>query len=527
MPADVPDDERLDEKHKKRLTKGRVIGAPFDAYERLFPAYDKGKIFDAGQDLPENPRKMKEALGRSGQMRQLEQALTLPLRAADLEIHKGPEGGEMEMALIDENLMKTDMLNRVFDQATAAVALRHSFFEKEWEVVGSNVYYKDIHWRPPASCEVAWDPKTGRQEGFRQRNPGIDAIILPHKYSSGKGSGAGYVDIPRSRAYIYTHGTHREPVRGLSELDVAYWAYETQQKVLFLWFQFLEGQSLPKILAYGESVDQAEENADAIAAGKASAVIGVERPADPNLKSFDVVESSGNGATQFLEAVNWLDAQMTKSVMATFMDLASITSGKHGSYALSADQSEFFLASRQAVANEMANSIAQGLFRPLCIYNFGPDAKIPKLSVGPLSRQHTERALELLNSVITAETLNVPIGFVGGLIKSTAGYLGLDEEEVHRTVDEYVDRRDALPLKQEVDAEAAAAQRDMHKSAADINTSQTPGKLTKPELADRADQKKKAAKVKGAVDVADHMVRQAKAGKDPKDAAKAVRGGKR
>lgn len=498
---DVPD-EQLEEKHRKKLVKGAVIGQPFDAFERLFPAYDQGKVFDSGQDLDHDGRAIKKMLGRSGQARALEQVLTLPLRAADLELRPA-EGGAMEAALIDENLMKTDMLNRVFDQATAAVAYRHSFHEKEWEIVGSNVYYKDIHWRPPSSCEVAWDPKTGRQEGFRQRSSGMESMVAPYKIYTDAGAGAGYMNIPRSRAYIYTHGTHREPLRGLSDLDVAYWSYETQQKILFLWFQFLESQSLPKTVAYGDGADQAEDNADAIAAAKASAVIAMERPNDPALKTFEVLESSGAGAGQFLEAINWLDAQMTKSVLASFMDLSSLASSKGaGSYALSADQSEFFLASRQAVANEIANSIQKDLFRPLCVYNFGPDAKIPKLSVGPLSRLHTERALELLNSIIVAPEVNVPIGFVGSLVKTTATYLGLDEGEVRRTVDEYTARRDALPLKQEIDADNAKAQREMQQNAA------------------------KANEVKQAVGATTEMVARSKAGQTPKDAAKAVRGGK-
>lgn len=489
---DVPDDEILDDKSRRKLTKGTVIGAPFDAFERLFPAYDGGKIFDSGIDLHETPRKIKEMLRRSGQARQLEQILTLPLRAADIELRPA-EGGDMEAALVDENLMQTDMLNQVVDQATAAVAYRHAFFEKEWDVNGSLVTYKALHWRPPASCEVAWDPKTGRQEGFRQRSSGLDSIIMPLAVAAKRGSQPGYVDIPRSRAYIYTHGMHREPVRGLSDMDVAYWAYETQQKLLFLWFQFLEQQSLPKTVTYGDTLPEAEDNADAIAATKASGVIPMKRMSDPTMKNFEILESSGAGAGQFLEAVNWLDGQMTKSVLASFIDLASVTNSTgRGSYALSSDQSEFFLQSRQAVANELANSVQEGVFKPLCVFNFGPDAKIPKLSIGPLSKQHMERSLELLNSVITAETLNVPVGFVGDLIKLTSTYLGLDEGEVRRTVDEYVDRRNKLPLKQELDAESAKAAQEMQKAT-------------------------------GATAA---MVARAKAGQDPKDAAKAVRGGK-
>lgn len=509
IPKDVPDD-KLDEKERKRLTRPRagsyVIGQPFDAADRLFPTYDSGKIFDTGIDLPEGPRKIKDALRRSGQMRALEQILTLPLRAADFEVRTA-DGGAMEAALIDENLVNNnEMLNRVVDQATAAVAYRHAFFEKEWEIVGQSVYYKDLHWRPPASCEVGWDPKTGRQEGFRQRTSGLETMIEPYRISAGRGSGVGYVDIPRSRAFIYTHGTHREPIRGVSDLDVAYWAYEAQQKILFLWFQFLEGQSLPKMLAYGDDMGTAEENADAIAAGKASAVIAMQRPGDPTLKSFEVIESSGAGAGQFLDAINWLDGQMTKSVLASFLDLANVaTSTGTGSYALSADQSEFFLASRQAVANEIANSIEQHVFKPLCVFNFGVDAKPPKLSIGPLSKQDTDRALDLLKTTIVAPQVNAPDAFLGALLKSTATWLGLDEEDVRKMVDDYTKRVEKLPLQRELAAQNAQSQQQMSSAQHDLTRANTD-----------------AVKVKSTVDAATQAVARTAAGQEPKDAAKAV-----
>ena len=48
----------------------------------------------------------------------------------------------------------------------------------------------------------------------------------------------GYVDIPKIRSYIYTHGKHREPLTGVSEMETSYWCYQTMAKLLFLWMQF-------------------------------------------------------------------------------------------------------------------------------------------------------------------------------------------------------------------------------------------------------------------------------------------------
>lgn len=488
---DVPE-ERLDEKQRRRLTRNPYVGTPFDAMERLFPAYDNGKVFDTGIDLQENggTRDLRRMLRRDGQARALEQVLTLPLRAAELEI-RAADGGQREVDLVNDVLVAGDKLNTAVDQATAAVVYRHAFFEKEWEIDGGTVRYKQLHWRPPTSCEVGWDPISGTQQGFRQRTSGLDSLIVPMRVAAANGSTPGYIDIPKSRAWIYTHGIHREPIRGISDLDVAYWAFETRQKVLFLLFQFLEGQSLPKILVYGDSLPAAEENADAIAAGKASAVVAMERLSDPTLKTFEIVESSGAGAGQFLEAIKYLEGQMTKSVLASFIDLGTPGGPSLGlsGGTLSADQSQFFLSSRQAVANELANSVQENVFKPLCVYNYGADAKVPKLSIGPLSRAHTERALALLTTIMSAETVNAPSEFLGALLKTTATHLGLDEEEVRRTVDDYVTKRNSEPTKRELEAEAL--------------------------------------RMKGTVDASAKMVARTKAGQDPKDAAKALRRGRR
>jgi len=487
-------DTELTARERAKLAKQAVTGEPFDMYDRLFPAFDNGKVFDSGVGLEGTPAEIKKMLGRSGQARSVEQVLTQPIRSAEVLIKAG-DGDTGEAALVKANLMDNDLLNRAIDQATAAAAYRHTFFEKEWDLSEGQIWLKDLHWRPPASCEVAWDPRTGRQEGFRQRASGLDSLMgEKSRMFVQSGGQVGYIDIPRIRSWIYTHGTHREPVRGVSDLDVAYWIWQTQQKVLFLLCQFLEGQSLPKIGVFGDTFEQAKQNADAIADGRASAVIALEGRADPTLKVFEVLESAGTGAGQFIQAINYFDSMMTKSVLASFTDLAGMAGSNGGMSAggLSADQSKFFLESRQAMANELANSAAEGILKPLVVYNMGPDAVVPKISIGPLSEADMARSLDLLGKIVTAPEVHAPEKFVGELINKTARYLGLDEEVVRESVDGYVEKMKDVPTARELAAK-------------------------------NADTAAKAAEMKNTVDATADMVGRAKAGQSPKDAARAVR----
>ncbi|MGW1676023.1 phage portal protein family protein [Saccharopolyspora sp. NPDC002376] len=414
---------KLTDQERKRLT-GPVLSSAFDAYDRLFPGFKGGDVFAYDWDA----RQLKEMLARSGKARSVEQVLTLPLRSAKWEI-KGPgEIGDFVRRVL------ADKLNLVIDQMTAAATYKKAFFELVWSIDGGRVVLDEVAWRPPTSCEAAFDDKTGRPNGFRQRVAHPGGETLP---AEGRDTLPGYVRIPASRAFVYTHGVHREPLFGTSDMDVAHWCYETQQKLLFLWFQYLERQALPNVIAYGADRSEADANADTIAEMRSGGVLGMTRMADPQAKVFELLESSGKGADQFIQAVRYLDEMMPASVLAGFTELATAATGSGGSYALSADQSEFFLSSRQAVADEMADAITNGLIRPLVVYNYGPQTEYPRVEIGPLANKDTDRAFTLLQSIITAPSLQVPDMFVGELVKSTSSYLGLEEKTIAAAVDEF------------------------------------------------------------------------------------------
>jgi hypothetical protein len=411
---------------EKRRLLTPPVGTIFDPYERVFGSYDNGTVFDYGDF---DVRDLASMLRKDGKARSLEQVLTLPLRGATWKIEpdKNDNG---QQAFVQANL--GDKLDKLIDQCTTAVTFRRAFFETTWALDGDKIVYDCIDWRPPAGCEPGFNPATGAPKGFRQRMaplPGVYSVL-----SSKSGSMPGYEIVKQQRSYIYVHGSFREPVKGLSDLDVAYWCYETKQKILFLWFQFLENQSLPKTVVYGDDVDHARELAGDVAGLKSSGVLGLPRPADPTMKAFEILESSGAGAAQFYQAIQYLDAMMPASVLAGFTELPQAAVQGTGSYALSADQSEFFLASRQAVADEIAESIRADVFGPLVHHNFGAKAPVPKLTIGPLSSRYQQRALTLLQSVIQSRYANVPRDFVDQLVTHTATFLGLDEVAVRDAI---------------------------------------------------------------------------------------------
>lgn len=167
-------------------------------------------------------------LQRDGVCASLERVLTLPIREADFSIEKSVgDSGEAEFArsvLLSANTeggMRTPVTELV-GQITTAQVFRRSFFEKTFKIRPDDgrIVYDKIAYRPPSTCQARYNDRTGEPNGFRQQVWLFGGNLM----LSSKQKVPGYVDIPKLRSYIYTHGKNREPLTGVGEMDVAYWA---------------------------------------------------------------------------------------------------------------------------------------------------------------------------------------------------------------------------------------------------------------------------------------------------------------
>lgn len=416
----------------RRSLLGPEIGTTFDYGQRLFAYFGSGDVFDYGEW---KSRDMSQMLVRDGQAAALESVLTLPIRQAKwaIEPHAKDRG---EADFVHDVLVApreaggmTVPMREIIGQLTSAQIYRKAFFEKVWEIrPGGKVGYSKLAFRPTATCEVKRNAKTAVFDGFRQQVWLFGGVL--------KTSGQrvpGYVDIPVQRSYVYIHGKHREPLTGTSELDLCYWCYQTKLKLLFLWYNFLEQQSLPKVITYGQDQPEANSRADDVASMRQSAVVGWVAPRDGS-KAFDVLETSGKGAEQFNQALTFLETWQTSSVLAGFTGLASLASLGRGSMALSQDQSAFFLKSREAVVQEIQSSITHDVIAPLVLYNFGRNANYPKFKFGPLTEENMQSIVGLFQAMSVAPALQVPPGFLDILTERVATVLDLDVNAVHKIV---------------------------------------------------------------------------------------------
>lgn len=389
-------------------------GSAFDQDSILFASFDDGGVFNYTEQG--RVREMKEMLEVDSKAQTLESVLSLPIRQAPYSIQQGRSEKEVYdrihriLTAPANNGGMTTPLNLVIAQMCNAFVYKKSFFEKVWTAdEEGGVKYKKIAWRPPGTCAVERDPQTGAFMGFRQMPIALEDLD-EKKFSP-------------QRAFVYIHGTHRDPLEGVSDLTITQWCYKTKQKIRFLWYQFLEGQALPKTVVKSADPNEAQSAAKKIIGLRSGGVVGIS-----NANDVDVLESSGKGAAEFRAAMQWLDSEASSSVLAGFTDLGAMAAGGTGSFALSKDQTDFFLMSRQAVSKEMQDYINQYLVADLVYYNFGPKAIAPKFEFGPISQDDAQSAISLLQA--TAQTpVNqsvLPQEFFDELTLRVAGFLELD-----------------------------------------------------------------------------------------------------
>lgn len=386
-------------------------------------------------------------LSRDGVASALEHVLTLPIREAAFSIEKSSgDSGEADfcrgvlMTPDTEGGMSTPMSVLIGQVCTGQVK-RRAFFEKVWRVRQDDgkVIYDKIAYRPTATCQARYNDRTSTPNGFRQQVWLFGGNLM----LSDKQKVPGYVDIPRVRSYIYTHGQNRQPLTGTSELDVCLWVYQTKLKLLYLWMNFLESQSMPRLVVYGNDQPEATRNADDISQLKASGIVGLPHPI-AGQKMFESIESPDAG--QFFQAcMSFLENWQISSVLAGFLGLTGLATAGRGSYSLSQDQSDFYLKSREAVAKEIAESISYDVIRPLVTLNFGSRAAFPTAAFGPLQDEQVQLLMTLFGQIVAAPALHIPLSVVDLLTERMASVLQLDVDQVSKALREsYAQRSEQM-----------------------------------------------------------------------------------
>lgn len=426
---------------------GSELGSSF-RWDDMFGGYENGKVFAIPD--PET-RDYQEMLETDGKAISVEQMLSYPIISAPWEIEgalnedgtlngsgTGNKADEIRQAILDS---LTDLphqggprttIEQLVSQMTGAFTHKRAIFEKVFKLRDDGmVGYDKLALRPLETCEVAFDAKTSDVCGFYQTP--VRWEPKPVLNPSGE-----RIWVPMERAFIYTHGTWRDPLFGMSSMRVPYWCYITKRKLRWLWYQFLDQTMLPKTIVRNPDDRQAIIDARKVATLRSKGVVGLR--SDTEVQAY---ESGGHGAKGYIEAIRFLDSEMSNSILAGFMDLSSQAAEGKGSYALAESASKLFLRNRRMVARDMARQITNSVIADLVRYNYGTKVPCPRFAFGPLSEQNEQTVLDMFKAISTTGA-NVDPEFYDELQSRVSTLLELDEGKVKKSMEEGVDTPGSL-----------------------------------------------------------------------------------
>lgn len=443
---------------------GKEEGSAFDLDNLMFNGFQDGAVFQ--YDNTTFARDIKDMLygdAPDAKAQTLVQVNALPIQAAPWSIQRGRSEAnvyEYIHRVLTESGSSGGMstpMQMIIGQMCNADVYKKAFFEKVWIAdpdEPGRVRYDKIAWRPSTTCAVERDPQNGAFLGFRQ---------MPIRLED--------TDEKRFKAirsFVYIHGTDRDPLEGVSDMVVPLWCYRTKQKIRYLWYSFLEGQALPKTVVRASDPNEAQAAAKKVIGLRQGGVVGIGGAID----SIDALESSGKGAAEFRAAMQWLDSESSASNIAGFTDLGAMAAGGTGSFALSKDQTDFFLMGRQANSRDKAYFINHYIIAPLVYWNFGPKAIAPYFEFGPIAQDDAAGAIALLQA--TAQTpVNqsvLPQEFFDELTLRVAGFLDLDVVTVRKGLEDAKQRAEKQAAASPDPAVAAGAQVAGVKAAVDTAT---------------------------------------------------------
>lgn len=324
-----------------------------------------------------------EKMRRSdGQVKATLLACELPLRSARWDVKAAGEGRQdQEVAqFIRDNLF--EQMTITWDDFLRHILLMLPFgfsvFEKVWELVDGRYRWRKFAPRLPKTIHKWYFDKEGGLDGVQQfvwKN----FEPFPGRGGETKGPAYEFVNIPVEKLLAFSLSREGSNFEGISLLRAAYkhWYYKDQLYRIDGIAAERHGVGLA-VFKYPSSAskedrDKVSEIGERLHAHERAYV------AIPSTMEFDLKGVAGQ-LHDIVRSIEHHDLQIVRSILAQFINLGS---SDVGSYALSQDQSGFFLMALQAVGRNICDTVNRHAIRQLVDYNWSVD-RYPKLVVSGL-----------------------------------------------------------------------------------------------------------------------------------------------
>lgn len=338
----------------------------------------------------ENGVKTYDRMRRSdGQVKAGLLACKLPLMVAKWDV---VAGGDSDLDREIAETVKADLFDNMtitwdnfLRQTLLMLDYGHMVFEKVWEMRADNKW----HWRklaPRLPASIA--------EWHLDDDGGLD-YLLQRTYKSSKFIEA---KLPADKVLVFTHEMEGSDFRGISLLRAAYkhWYYKNNLYAIDGIAAERHGVGLPYIQYPDNATQDQKDYIDRV--GQRLHAHERAYAAFPESIKLQLLGVTGQ-LHNILGSIEHHDLQMVRSILAQFMNLGA---KELGSYALSNDQSRFFLMALQAVGTNIRSTINRYCIRQMVDYNWEAGGRYPKLTVSGLDDPEVAAYATAVSSLFTS-----------------------------------------------------------------------------------------------------------------------------
>lgn len=296
----------------------------------------------------------------------------LPILAAPWSIERASdEKQDVEAAEFVHDALFNRMSitwNDLLRQILLYLPFGYSLFEKVFKQEDGKIYWRKLAPRHQTTLYRWVTEEDGGLSGIEQ-----NAYFASGKYKT--------IFIPIDKLLIFTNQKEGDNFEGISILRAAYkpwWYKDNLEKIDAIGIE-RQGVGIPVITLPENFTEKDKELAEEIgenlrANEKAYAVL-------PQGFKLEILGMAGQSVRTAQEAIARNTQSIWDNVLASFMNLGK----EAGSYALSQDQSSFFLLSEKAVAKYIEDIFNRYAIPQLVDYNFNVK-KYPKLKCGKIGQ---------------------------------------------------------------------------------------------------------------------------------------------
>lgn len=280
------------------------------------------------------------------------------------------------------------------------------FLRESWAFLDFGHYVFEIIWKLEDGVRLAdlapRIPRSIQDWQTQDKKRGITQRIRTDEHDESQ------VDIPIEKLLVLTNDKEGDDVTGISVLRSAYKHYKYKDILYRIQGIAAERYGVGVPIAYmPENFGTAEKDKmeEALKNLRSNEKNYLLIPWPKESGEVEILTPNGNPqGSQINDAIQHHNKMILMSVLATFLGLGTDSTG---SFALSKDQSSFFLKHVEDKANYFAEQITEQVIKRLVHINFGEKAEVPKLKFTALGDIDFKEMSEVLKTISEAGLIHV------------------------------------------------------------------------------------------------------------------------